>query len=60
MASFNMQDFNEILEKCKDQSQQKEQDQVRCENSWTALINRLRMGIRDSLEGTDHDAVIYF
>jgi hypothetical protein len=27
-ASFNMQDFNEILEKCRDQSQQKKQDQV--------------------------------
>lgn len=29
MATFNMQDFNEILEKCKDQSQQQKQDQVR-------------------------------
>lgn len=28
MATFNMQDFNEILEKCKDQSQQQKQDQV--------------------------------
>lgn len=25
---FNMDDFNEILEKCKDQSQQQKQDQV--------------------------------
>lgn len=29
MATFNMNDFNEILEKCKDQSQQQKQDQVR-------------------------------
>lgn len=29
MANFNMQEFNEILEKCKDQSQQQKQDQVR-------------------------------
>ena len=27
-TTFNMQDFNEILEKCRDQSQQKKQDQV--------------------------------
>jgi hypothetical protein len=27
-ANFNMQEFNEILEKCRDQSQQKKQDQV--------------------------------
>lgn len=29
MASFNMQEFHEILEKCKDRSQQEKQDQVR-------------------------------
>lgn len=28
MAAFNMEDFNEILEKSKDQSQQQKQDQV--------------------------------
>jgi hypothetical protein len=28
MATFNMQEFNEILEKSKDQSQQQKQDQV--------------------------------
>jgi len=28
MASFNMQEFHEILEKCKDRSQQEKQDQV--------------------------------
>lgn len=32
MDSFNMQDFNEILEKCRDQSQQKKQDQVKSES----------------------------
>lgn len=29
MTTFNMQEFNEILEKCKDQSQQQKQDQVK-------------------------------
>lgn len=28
MAAFNMEDFNEILEKCKDKSKQAEQDKV--------------------------------
>lgn len=28
MAAFNMKDFNEILEKCKDKSKQAEQDKV--------------------------------
>lgn len=28
MAAFNMSDFNEILEKCKDKSKQAEQDKV--------------------------------
>lgn len=28
MATFNMQEFNEILEKCKDKSQQQQQDQA--------------------------------
>ena len=28
MAAFNMKDFNEILEKCKDNSKQAEQDKV--------------------------------
>lgn len=41
MALFNMQEFNEILEKCKDQSQQQKQDQVSqkwfCEDDF--LIN---------------------
>lgn len=30
MATFNMEEFEEILEKSKDQSQQQKQDQVRC------------------------------
>lgn len=28
MASFNMDEFNDILEKCKDQSNQEKQDEV--------------------------------
>lgn len=37
MSTFNMQEFNEILEKCKDQSQQQKQDQVR---TFVEIINR--------------------
>lgn len=39
MATFNMQEFNEILEKCKDQSQQQKQDQVSVLNLVLLNIN---------------------
>lgn len=65
MATFNMQDFNEILEKCKDQSQQQKQDQVRLqhEESFKFLsveIFFVYANDESHLEGNNRDFAIYF
>lgn len=38
MAAFNMKDFNEILEKCKDKSKQAEQDKVSEKQKYSIIV----------------------